>query len=233
MNTKKESLQPRDSEGFIELVKKPDFKLKEKSKKAVVPKKLGLNPFKKGSWKSVLFKKARKHRVPKQVLDYHFTRAENVALVDKKGKTKAYIHGSKFTEDILSKLTDRRKDLAILVNIGDKMYQKISMKCYEKMMKIDKIAMSIDLQVTSDDGEEVFSMYQDDKIFDNINSFFEYVNYYRQMINGVADSLAVMWGFMFIEYKIKSLVILRDGTTKTFKGDMNDLLEWLNFEPLL
>ena len=100
-------------------------------------------------------------------------------------------------------------------------------------MEIDRIAISVTLRCSDDAGEEEFDAYDDEQVFDNINSFLSWVNYYRQLVYGVCEIQSHMCGFMYTRYKAKTLIRKIDGTFETYKGDFNEVLKAYDITPLL
>jgi hypothetical protein len=191
-------------------------------------------PFKKGSWAHALFKKIKRWKSPKNVEDFHYTKQENLLVIDKKGKVKTIKFSKKPSEEQITKISEKwKKDTDVLINCGEGIFLRISWKCYLKLIQIDKIAISIQLLCSDDAGEEEFTAYEDDQIFDNINSFLSWVNYYRQLVYGVCEIQSHMCGFMYVKYKAKTLVTHKDGSIHKFKGDFNEVLSEYDFDPLL
>lgn len=216
-----------DKDGFIQLIRRTEPKERKADKD---PKK---NPFKKGTWKAWLFKKLRKWKSSKHVQDFHFVKQENLIVINRKGKTKAVMSGGKPDEATLQKLVKNKKDAFVLINCGEGVFIRISVKCYLKLMEIDRIAVSIQLRCSDDSGDEEFDAYDDEQVFDNINSFLSWVNYYRQLVYGVCEVQSHMCGFMYTRYKSKVIIRKVDGSVESYKGDFNEVLSEYGFDPLL
>lgn len=214
-----------DKDGFIKLIRK--------SATGEKPEKKSKKPFKKGSWKAWLFKKLKKWKSSKHVQDFHFVKQENLIIVGKDGKLKTTLTGHKPDDKLIEKLEKNKKNSFILINCGENIFTKISVKTYLKLMEIDRIAISVTLRCSDDAGEEEFDAYDDEQVFDNINSFLSWVNYYRQLVYGVCEIQSHMCGFMYTRYKAKTLIRKVDGTFETYKGDFNEVLKAYDITPLL
>ena len=221
-----------DKDGFIQLIRRSESVAAEgKSEKK--EKKSSKRPFKKGSWKMWLYKKLKKWKSSKHVSDFHFTKQINVFLTERKDKVKAFVSGQKPTDEQLKRLQKHKDDSFVLINCGEGIYTRISVRCYLKLLEVDRIAISISMICSDDAGDEEFSAYDDEQVFDNINSFLSWVNYYRQLVYGVCEVQSHMCGFMYTRYKAKTVIRYTDGSVKAFKGDFNEVLTEFDFDPLL
>lgn len=218
-----------DKDGFIQLIRKTEDVKPEKKKE----KKSSKRPFKKGSWKMWLYKKIKRWKSQSSVVDFHFIKQENLIVTDRNGKVKTLITGQKPTDEQMKKLQKHKDDVFILINCGEGIFTRISLKCYQKLMKVDKIAVSIRLICSDDAGEEEFDAFDDEQVFDNINSFLSWVNYYRQLVYGVCEVQSHMCGFMYTRYKARTVISFTDGSVKAYKGDFNEVLTEFDFDPLL
>ena len=205
----------RDTEGFLTL--KPAKKDKPKKSKKK-PK------FKKGTWKHWLWKKLKSWKSGKSVEDFHFTRLENLIIYND-GKPKVKIFSSQYSLDKIRKYQDTYKDAYLLINSTDQMYTRISLKSYLKLMEVDKIAINFRLRARYDCDVEVADVYELDEVIDSINELCRFINYHRQAINGVYEIQSQCCGYTDYEFKFKILVMKRDGSTETYKSDMNDFMK--------
>lgn len=221
-----------DKDGFIQLIRKSETSMKE-DESPKNAKKSSKRPFKKGSWKMWLFKKLKKWRSPKSVVGFHHIKTPSVYITKRNDKVKCFISEQKPSEEQLKKLQKHKSDSFVLINCGEGIYTRISMKCYLKLLEVDRIAVAITLVCTDDSGDEEFDAYNDEQVFDSINSFLSWVNYYRQLCYGVCETQSHMCGFMYTRYKAKTVIRYTDGSVKAFKGDFNEVLKEFDFDPLL
>lgn len=203
----------------------PEKKKKEKIQKP--PKK---NPFKKGSWKAYLYKLLKKWRSSKYVEDFHFVKLENIVIY-KKDKPKAILHKKMLSKDEIKRLQDKFPDCYILINSYDNMYSKISLASYLLLMDVDKIAIDFHLQALYDGEDEIYDVYKLNTIYDNINDLMSFINYHRQGIAGVYEVQAQCCCYTDFMFKFKIVVMKRDGTTETYKGDMNEFMTKYKLRP--
>lgn len=225
-----------DENGFQVLIPKKSVdqqvdtrKKKEKRLKLIKDIK---NPFKKGSWKYNLFKHLKKFRISKFIEDFHFVKLENI-LIYRKDDPKAIISKTRFSQKDLEKISNKYEDAFILVNASCNTYIKISLKSYMKLMKIQRLAVDYKVNVMEDGDDEFFEYYSHSVLIDNINDLMDFINYYRQLVNGIGDVQACVCCYSWIEFKVKTLVVFNDGTTETYKGDFNEFLKDFNISPLI
>lgn len=221
-----------DKDGFVQLVPRftKDDKKTEKAKPETI--KSNKNPFKKGSWKAWLFKKAKKWKSSKLVSDFHFTKLENIVVYEN-DKPKVILSKTKIGKDKLKKLADK-PNCYILINARDNVFVKLSIKSYLKLMKVNKMAITITVY-GKDDGREddPYIVYDDEMVLDNINDLMNWVNYLRQLINGVMSMQAQCCGYVWYDFKVKTVIIKTDGEPETYKGDFNEVMKAYNITPLL
>lgn len=181
--------------------------------------------FKKGSWKHYLWKKIKKWKSSKFVEDFHFVKFDNLAVYTKDGKPKIVMSSSRFDLKKLKDLQKKHGDLYVFVNATERMYMKISLKSYLKLMEIDKIAINFRLEACFDGEVEIDELYESDTIIDNINELANYINYHRKGIEGVYEIQARCCAYTDYHFKCRILVYKRDGSVETYKSDMNDFMK--------
>lgn len=228
-----------DEDGFQVLIRKSPADKAKAEKKALKEKekkerKLFKNPFKKGSWKFDFFKRAKNYRTSANVQDFHFTKCDNL-VVYRRDDPKTIISKSRFNLKELEKIADKYSDSFVLVNAYLNTFLKISVKSYLKLMKVKKIVIEYVVQVQEDGYEEYGfeDFYEATQVIDNINELMSFINYYRNLIHGVGEVQARVCNYTWVNFKVKTLIIKQDGDTKTFKGDFNEVMEYLGIKPLL
>lgn len=225
---KKNDVLERDEEGFV-VLKRKDQKPAEKKQKRAHKK----HPFRRGSWKDFLYTKIRKWKSSKYVDDFHFVKLENI-VVYRKSKPKAILTRKKLTKSQLEKLQDKYDDCYILINSYDNVFVRLTLKSYMKLIEIDKIAISYKMEGIEDGYEdEKYPVYDLEQVIDNINDLMSWINYYRQLIAGVCEVQASCCNFTIFEFKVKTVVQMRDGTLKTYKGDFNEVMQDFDIRPFL
>lgn len=220
-----------DDEGFQLLVRKEPDSTKKKEKKIKRLRDLK-NPFKKGSWKFEFFKKLKRYRDSKFVEDFHFVKMENL-LIYRKDDPKALISKTRFSQKELEKIADKYDDSYVLINAGENIFIKLSLKAYLKLIKINKMVISYRIQVMEDGEDEFVDYYEAEEIIDNINELMAFLNYYRQLAHGVAEVQARVCCYTWVNFKVKTLIVKQDGSTQTYKGDLNEVLRDYNITPLI
>lgn len=221
-----------DQDGFLILIKKT--KPEAQPAKPKKEKKLKKNPFKKGTWKHALMKTLLKWKSSKNISDFHFTKLDNLLIsTDNSKKYKAF--STRMSKEKLDKFSSKHDKAMILINAGLGVYIKLSLKCYLALMEINRIRISIFLKGQEDGAEEDewFDIYEDNTTIDNINQLMDFINYYRQLVNGVATVQAHCCWYTYVKYNVKTVVLKQDGSAEAYKGDFNEFLEKYHFEPLL
>lgn len=218
-----------DNDGFVQLIKKSP---KPKDEKPAPKKKIFKNPFKKGSWKSDFFKKFKRTRVSPHVEDFHFVKMENL-LVYRKDDPKTLISKTRFNLKDLEKISKKYSDSFVLINAFNNTYIKLTLKSYLKLMKVKSIVIEYKVMVQEDGDDEICEYYEADQVISNINELMGFINYFRELINGVGEVQARVCCYTWVEFKVKTLVIKQDGSTKSFKGDFNEVMEYFDIKPLL
>lgn len=224
-----------DKDGFIQLIKKidkPEKEKKEQSKETKKDLKDLKNPFKKGSWKARFFKLAKKFRVLKGVEDFHFVKLDNL-LVYRNNDPKLVISKTRFSVKELEKIAKKYEESYVLINAYSNTFLKLSIKSYLKLIKINKIVIEYTVETQEDGEDDFFEIYTATEIFDNINALMGFINYYRQLIEGVSEIQARVCNYTWVNFKVKTLVVKQDGSTKTFKGDFNEVMKEYGITPLL
>lgn len=222
----------RDKDGFISLVRKTAMPLdvKSPSKRHDKPAK---HPFKKGSWKAWMYKKLTKLRTPKSVRKFHDTKLSNLVIY-RSSDPKAVISNKRFTEATLDRLAKRHPlDYYLLINTGLNTYIRVSLESYLAMAKIERLTVNMELYARDDYDCDPYLIQEFDYTMFSINELLNFVNYMRQLIDGVAEVQAQCCGFTFHEYKFHTVVLMENGKAHAFKGDFNEVLRWLKIEPLL
>ena len=216
-----------DKDGFMVLVhyNRPEPATKDEPKKDKKKPK-----FKKGSWKAVLYKLSKRHRSD-NVEDFHFVKLDNL-LIYEKDKVKCLKFNSKLTK---KKLESYDQDNAfILINCGSSTYSKISVKAYLKLMKVDKIIFRYDLTGYYDGMKnEDFDMMTNDYTLDSINSLCGFLNYFKSLLQGVIEVQSQCFGLTDYKFKIKIMVIMTDGSVKTYKNNEREFLKNFSISNLL
>lgn len=207
---------------FYQLIRKTSVPVPEKEPKK---KKKKSPKFKKGSWKQWLFKKVKDWKSSRYVQDFHFTKLENVIIADGKNP-KVLIFKKRLDKDSLKEIKRKVGDDAfILVNATDRMYMRISLSSYKKLMDIDKVGISFRLRAYYDGEEDVMDICQYERVIDNINDLCKYINYHRQGVEGIYEVQAQCCGYTDFAFQYKILVYKTDGNVETYKGDMNDFMK--------
>lgn len=200
--------------------KKKTKREKEEKPKVKKPK------FKKGSWKDVLFKRVKDWKSSKLVEDFHFVKTDNLLVYKDPGsKPKVVSTKTRFDLDRIRKIHKSSDEAFVLISAFDRMYMKISLKSYLRLMEIDKIAISFRLRACFDGEEEVMDVYQTTQIIDNINALANFIDYHRRGVEGVYEVQAQCCGYTDYFFKFKILVYKRDGSVDTYKSDMNDFMK--------
>lgn len=211
-------LENRDENGFIRLTRtnKKDEDEPKKEKKSKQAKKV---KFKKGSWKHRLYKLLEKWKSSPFVIKGHFVKLKNLLVVlGKDGKS------IEFTEKLKNKNLDGDVNRYVLINCYNGIYTRISSKAYKKLCLIDKISISFRLEGSYDETES-YDVYQNEFVIDNINDLLSFVNFHRCGIEGVYEMMCSCCTFTLYDYHFKVVVLMRDGTVKTYKSDLNDFMK--------
>lgn len=225
----------KDKDGFTVLIKsQPDeyYRVSVQTEKEKPVKKVSKNPFKKGSWKFSLLKKLKKHHSTSKVSSFHFTKLENI-IIYRNSKPKAILSKKAFSEETLRKMSEKYPDCYILINCRESMYMKLSLKSYLSLMEIDKMVIEYTMKASDDCENETYEIYDNRIVIDNINDLCNWINYYRQLIDGVGEVQAMCCSFTYYKYKVKTLIKKTDGSYETYKGDFNEVLKKYHITPLL
>lgn len=211
--------------------------LHRKSKEETTPKsnkkKSSKKPFKKGSWKDWLYRKLIKLRTPSNVSHFHDMSAENL-IIHRKSKPNVTFSKRRFTESQLSKLEKRYPDdCYILINCGESMFYRLSLKSYLKLCKIDRMIVNMDLYAEDDYDQGTYVIQEFDRTIYTINDLLHFVIYLRSLIDGVAETQSQMCGFTYHKYKFTTVIISANGKAKAYKGDFNEVLQEYEITPLL
>ena len=204
---------------FFTLIKKSPEDNKISSKKDEKEKKAAKPKFKKGSWKHWLYKKAKNWKSPRQIEDFHFTKLDNL-VVYRLDKPKAIISSKRFDLKKLRELQKKHDDLYVLVNATDRMFMKMSLKAYLKLMNVDKIVFNVKLQALYDgaDEDELDDIFEIDKMVDSINELAYFINYHRRGADGIYEIQAMVCSYTLFYYTFRILVYKRDGSADTYKS---------------
>lgn len=211
-------------DGFIHLI--PKGSKEEKKKKS------SKNPFKKGSWKHYMYKILKKWKSNKYVSDFHFMKAENL-IIYRNDKVKVKAFKKVPDKELLQKIQKKYENSFVLINAGEGIYLRISIASYLKFMEIDKMEIYLHMKCKDDATDTWFDVMDDYKTIDTIFELMSFINYYRQLVHGVEDVQCAVCTFTYVKYDIRAVVLKRDGSAETYKGDFNDFLSEYKFEPLL
>ena len=221
-----------DKDGFLVLIPKKTKNDKSESKpKKEKPEKAHKNPFKKGSWKSYMYKRLKKWKPSKLSPDFHFVKSENIILMTDGETPKVSLFNHRLTKGKLEKLKQKHQDCAVLINCGVNTYLKISLKSYLKLIEIDKIYISVSITALDDGFNERFDFYNTEQVITNINDLMSFVNYHRQCIEGIYEIQANVCSFTDVNFKFKIVVLKRNGKAEVYKGDMNDFMAAYDISP--
>lgn len=221
-----------DKDGFLVLIPKKvkEDKVPQKPKKEK-PEKQHKNPFKKGSWKSYMYKRLKKWRSSKLSPDFHFVKLENIILMTDGETPKVSLFNRRLTKGKLEKLKTKHPECAVLINCGCNTYLKISLKSYLKLIEIDKICISVAITALDDGFNERFDFYDNEQVITNINDLMNFINYHRQCIEGIYEIQANVCSFTDVDFKFKIVVLKRNGKAEVYKGDMNDFMAAYSITP--
>ena len=220
----------RDSDGFVILERviatTPSNPVTVKPEKPQDPKK----PFKKGSWKNWLLKKLRKFKAPNQVKGFHFTKLTNYVIYQAK-KLKITSFHAQLDSDTISTLKTK-EDCTVLIRGENRTFFELSLKAYQKLCNVDRMIVSYQL-IGIEDDDSRSTLMENTRIITSINELMNFINYYRQLVDGVMEVQSNCFGFTRYTYKVKTVVVNRDGIPRAFKGDFNEVLEFFHIKPLI
>lgn len=226
----------RDSEGFYTLIKRtPEDKKrveKEDKRKAKLKNQKG-NPYKKGGWKHELFKRLKKRKIDsRKIQDFHFLKAENYLISPNGEKLKPF--NTRMSRSKLEKFSEKHKDAVILIQTGHGgIYTKIPVNTYLRLATIEKMSIRYSMEASYDGDEDSYTVCD---IVDDISSIGElmhFINYYRQLVDGVMEIQAACCSYSVFDYKVKTMVIFEDDSSMAFKGDFNEVLKYFEFKDLI
>lgn len=219
----------KDKDGFHILARKETIGLKAAPKDKKKDKKIHTgekNPFKKGTWKHQFWKNLKKYLPTKAVQFFHNINYRNfVVYRDQEDSDYEVIVRNKHLSNGEVALLRKADKADILISVGDQMYARVSPKAYQKLQKVDKIAIHFRLDGWFDGEDEVMTIMEDYSTITDINSLLSYINYHRQGVYGVYETQAKCCGYTDFAFKFKILVTFRGGKCKVYKGDMNDFLK--------
>lgn len=202
-----------DKDGYIVLTRKNKTEKVKKEKKH-------WPSFKKSSWKYWLFQRLKHHHFSSQ-----FKNPENLLIHD--GEADDEVQDKHIEDDIkrYKKMLKKDPDAYIMVNAGNKVFMKVSLKSYIKLLEIKDMVIDFSL-LTSWDGLEDEEVYHQEYLIDSVNELCRFINFHRMGIEGVYD-LQSNYCLAFNEttYKMKILVRKIDKTVETYKSDMNDFMK--------
>lgn len=228
----------RDQDGFHLLIRKnatSDSKKPEATKpklktivdhdKQTVHTKIK-NPFKKGSWKSQLWKNLQRYNLGRWIRSFHNVNFQNFTIYRKQEDSDYEVtaHSRELPKTFIQDLKHCDK-AHIMIAIGDCMYARIPVKAYKKLLKVEKVVIQFTMDALADGETEQVTLLDEYNVIDNINELLSYVNYRRQGVYGVYELQAKCCGFTEYFYNFRILVTFRDGSCKTYKGDMNEFLK--------
>ena len=222
----------RDSDGFVILERiisvPPSNTTPEKtSKKEKNPKK----PFKKGSWKNWLLKKLRKFKSPSSVKSFHCSKVKNYVIYQSK-KLKVSEFHVPLDDDMITSLKEK-DECMVLIRGENHTFFEISLKAYQKLCNVDRMIVNYQLIGIEDDDDSKVILMENTRVITSINDLMSFINYYRQLVDGVMEVQSNCFGFTQYAYKVKTVVINKDGIPKAFKGDLNEVLEYFHIKPLI
>ncbi len=184
------------------------------------------NPFKKGSWKSWLWKNLRKYNPGRWIRNFHNINCQNFIIWRETEDSDYQVMASnvKLPKSFVGELKSSDRS-HIMISVGDQMYASITPKAYNRLLKVEKIAIYFTMDAHFDGDDENVSILDEYHTIDNINDLLSYLNYRRQGVYGVYELQAKCSGYTDYFYNYKILVYFRNGTCKSYKGDMNEFLK--------
>lgn len=216
--------EERDENGFILLKRKS----KNKNEKENKQKSRLSNPFKMGSRRWCLFKMIKKHKPMSRYSQFHNIDQISYFMARKKDKIFRAIG---FKKPLLkrSEITMCKDDF-LMINIGNSTYAKLSVKSYKLLSEIEKMVINYRLIAIDDSGEK-YEVYSKNIIIDSINDLLNWINYYRQLIDGVGEIQADCCSFTYYKYRVSSVVFKTDDRIESYKGDFNDFMKKYDLLP--
>lgn len=215
-----------DENGFYHLTPKvkPTVQPAEHKKKKKSDK-----PFKKGGWKSRLYKLGKKWKTSPYCERFHFTKMKNLLVRSDKSGTSTL---TEFDHKLKNKIIRKDSNAYTLINVYDGIYVRVPLKTYSKLCSIDKIIISVTLR-GSYDTSEYYDITSDEFVINNINDLFRYIVQHRFEVEGILDVESMCCGFTTHEHEFKMLVLFTDGTHKTYMGDFNEFLKDYEIKPFI
>ena len=217
-----------DNDGFYLLVRKSPTKSEKSKDKDDKPKKVKWPKYEKGTWKAETLKFLRKHFVPKDSVDFHFVKNDNIVVSFGK-KVKAFKFHSRLDFVRLKALAKGSDDTKVLINAGDGEFLSISPKSYIKLADIDRMYIKFKLIANYDDNSTC-EVYNSEHVFTNINELAHFIIHHRHCIDGVYDVQAECYGFADYAFKFKVMVIHNNHEVETWKDDFNGFMKKYNLK---
>ena len=226
----------RDSDGFYTLIKRTpeDRKRVEKEdRQKEKDKRQKGNPYKKGGWKHELFKRLKKRKIDnRRIQEFHFLKSENYLISANGEKLKPF--NTRMTHSKLEKFSEKHKDAMILIQSGvGGIYTKIPVNTYLRLATIEKMSIKYRMDASYDGDEDMYTVYDLVEDISTIGELMHFINYYRQLIDGVMEIQAACCCYTMFECKVKTMVMFEDGSSMAFKGDLNEVLRYFEFKELI
>lgn len=201
-----------DENGFIVLTKRV-----EKSKKTKVK-------FKKGSMKAWLYKKIQKYAFSKAIEHFHNTRCENITIYTKSGKSKIIRHNERLDKATITRLTEKYPDATVLIDAGDRFYERIPFATYLKLIKIKRVAVNFELTDLPDGEEEYSTIMEYMTMLDSINDVIRFHITERTRCDTIHDIYVKDYWYSLFEMKYRVMVELKNGEIEYYKY-INDFFQ--------
>lgn len=117
------------------------------------------------------------------------------------------------------------------IDCGDGMFMKISTEAYLKLLKIDRMILRFTLTGMYDsvvpitEDVDCADLFDHEYVFTHMGELCSFINYHRQLINGIYDIQSACFGFTDYWFDFHIVVKMQDGSVKTYHSNMNDFMK--------
>ena len=84
-----------------------------------------------------------------------------------------------------------------------------------------------------EDDDSKSTLIGEYSIITSINELMNLSIITRQLVDGIMEVQSNCFGFTRYAYKVKTVVVNRDGIPRALKGDFNEVLEFFHIKPLI
>ena len=168
-----------------------------------------------------LLKEIKKSRAPKDVKNFHSTKLKNYSI----------------SEDDKIEFRNSRtklrlpKQAYVLINIGEDLFYRLSVKTYNKLTKLSYVTIEFHLTVQDDYMKKPQNVFKQTKVIFSINDLLHYMvnsRYLVDVVYGIQDKASI---FSDYDFQFRILEVENSGKMEYFKS-INEFLQKYNLRQI-